>query len=83
LDQTGLINSIVEAVEAIARGRQGFATRGQESEGRILYEEGIALAIAVFRQAGTEADPRIIALVEEAFLRQELFFCDASEYQRA
>jgi hypothetical protein len=74
LDRTGLINSIVEAVEAIARGRLGFAGRGPE--GRVYYEEGLSIALAAFKEADTGADPRTIALAEEAFLRQELFFCD-------
>jgi hypothetical protein len=47
---TGLINSIYDAVAAIDYGRKGFATRGKAEEGRISYEDGIALAMSAFKE---------------------------------
>jgi hypothetical protein len=75
MDQAGLINNILDAVEAIALGRRGYATRGQETEGRVHYEHGIAIALASFKEAEALAVPETIALAEQAFLQQELAFC--------
>jgi len=75
MDLTGLVNNIIKAVEAIARGRLGWATKGQEQEGRAHYEKGLSIAFAVFKSAGEAVDPKAIALVEQAFLQQELAFC--------
>jgi hypothetical protein len=75
MDQTGLINNILDAVEAIALGRRGYAAKGQEMEGRVHYEHGISIALASFKEAEVQANPETIALLEQAFLQQELAFC--------
>jgi hypothetical protein len=67
------------AVESIARGRLGYATKGQEQEGRIHYEKGISTALAAFKEAHSLADPKTTALLEQAFLQQELSFCPESD----
>jgi hypothetical protein len=73
MDQTGLVSNILRAVELIAAGRKGFAERQEKA--RDSYEQGIALALSSFQQAQPLADPKLIALAEEAFLGQELQFC--------
>jgi hypothetical protein len=63
----------------IDSGRKGFATRGKEQEGRISYENGIAKAMTVFKEAQATADPQTIILAEYTFLSQELEFCDTTD----
>ena len=46
MDLIGYVRSITQAAANIDAGRKGFATKGKAEEGRILYEEGIALAQA-------------------------------------
>jgi hypothetical protein len=75
LDQTGLLNDIFVGANNINEGRKGFAVPGKEREGRLSYENGIALALAVFQKAYLSADPQTLILVEMAFLNQELQFC--------
>jgi hypothetical protein len=76
---TGLLNNIITATASIDSGRKGFATRGKAEEGRISYEEGIALAMTAFKEAQATADPQTIILVEYTFLTQELQFCGKSD----
>ena len=52
----------------IEAGRKGFATRGNEQEGRISYEDGIAAAMTAFKEAQATADPETIILAEYAFI---------------
>jgi hypothetical protein len=75
MDQAGLLDRILSAAEWINSGRKGFATDGQEHEGRLSYEKGTAAALAAFTDARVAADPKTIMLVEEAFVEQELQFC--------
>ena len=81
----GLVNSIYKAAANIDLGRKGFATKGKAEEGRIFYEEGIAEALAAFKEASATdvaantADPQTIILAEYTFLSQELQFCDGSD----
>ena len=79
MDLTGLLSSVYEAAANIDLGRKGFAIRGKEQEGRISYEDGIAKALATFKEAQATADPQTIILVEYTFLTQELEFCDESD----
>jgi hypothetical protein len=79
LDAIGLVDSITSATASIDAGRKGFATRGKAEEGRISYEDGIALAMIAFKEAQATADPQTIILVEYTFLTQELQFCDKSD----
>jgi hypothetical protein len=75
LDQIGLINNVVTSAYNIDVGRKGFAVPGEERQGRISYEKGIALAVSTFQEAQRSADPQTIILVEVGFLTQELEFC--------
>jgi hypothetical protein len=75
MDLTGLLDSIVLSAANIDRGRKGFAIDGEEHQGRLNYESGIAVASAAFTEAQVSADPRTMILAEEAFVEQELQFC--------
>jgi hypothetical protein len=75
LDQTGLLNDIFIGVNNINEGRKGFAVPGKERKGRMSYEEGIALALSVFKETQRGADPQTIIFAEVSFLTQELQFC--------
>ena len=80
----GLINNIYIAAAAIDYGRKGFAIRGKAEEGRISYEDGIALAMTSFQEASNQrfaatADPQTILLAEYTFITQELEFCEKSD----
>jgi len=79
LDLIGLVDSINKAAISIDAGRKGFATRGKAEEGRINYEDGIAVALSAFQEAQTTADPQTIILAEYTFLTQELEFCEKSD----
>jgi hypothetical protein len=77
--KTGLLLSITQAAANIDAGRKGFATRGKAEEGRISYEDGIAEALAAFKEAQTTADPLIMILAEYTFLTQEYEFCKKTD----
>ncbi len=79
MDLIGCIDNINTAVTNIDAGRKGFATRGKEHDGRILYETGIAHALASFLEIQTSADPQALILAEYTFLVQELSFCDKTD----
>ena len=79
MDRAGLVDRINVATFNIDFGRKGFAIIGKEREGRISYEDGIAKALAAFKEAQATADPQTIILVEYTFLTQELQFCDKSD----
>jgi hypothetical protein len=70
-----LINNVITSAYNIDDGRKGFAVPGKERQGRISYENGIALAMSVFQEAQRSADPQTIIRVEATFLTQELEFC--------
>jgi len=77
--QTGLLNNIIASAARIDRGRRGLRTDGEEREGRISFEEGIAIALSSFLQAASTADPKTILLAEEAFVEKELRFCSEND----
>jgi hypothetical protein len=79
LAKIGLVNSVYDAAAKIDAGRKGFATRGKEQEGRISYEDGIALALSAFKEAQASADPQTMILAEYTFLTQELQFCEKTD----
>ena len=79
MDLIILADSITRAATLIDFGRKGFATRGKEQEGRINYEDGIALAMETFKEAQTTADPETILLAEYTFISQELEFCEKTD----
>jgi len=75
----GLLGDVYAATIAIDYGRKGFATRGEEHEGRISYEKGITLAMSAFVEAKATADPGTIVRAEQTFLSQEFQFCDKED----
>ena len=84
MDIPGLVNNITNAAIYIDFGRKGFATRGKEQEGRILYENGIALALSSFKEASNQgfaatADPQVLLLAEYTFITQEFQLADKSD----
>ena len=79
MEKSGLVNNILDATISIDFGRKGFATRGKAEEGRILYEEGIALAMSTFTEAQASTDPQTIVLIEFTFLVQELQLCPKTD----
>ena len=79
MGSTGLVNNIITATTSIDYGRKGFATRGKAEEGRISYEEGIALALSTFQQSQTSSDPQALILAEYTFLTQELQLTEKSD----
>ncbi|MDR1095487.1 MAG: hypothetical protein LBL31_03785 [Spirochaetaceae bacterium] len=79
MDQTGLINDVFTSAFRIDDGRKGFAILGKERQGRMSYENGIALAMSTFQEAQRIADPQTFILAEMGFLTQELQFCAKSD----
>ena len=77
--ETGLLIRIANAAANIDSGRKGFATRGKEQEGRILYELGITNAMIAFKEAQATADPQTMILAEYTFLTQEFEFCEKTD----
>ena len=75
MDLIGFIDNIVAGAARVDKGRKGLSTNGEEHQGRLYYEEGFAIASNTFSQVASTADPRILLLVEEAFVEQELRFC--------
>jgi len=76
---TGLLADIVSATANIDNGRKNLATDGLEHNGRILYEDGISVAFAAFKEAQASTDPQTMIVIELTFLRQELQFCDEAD----
>jgi hypothetical protein len=60
------------AVFAIARGRIGLRTHGQEHEGHISFEQGLTEAMEVFIDAQASRDPFLMLLAETVYVGQEL-----------
>lgn len=81
LDLNSLVIDISKAVINIVSGRKGFATRGKEQEGRILYETGIERAMSIFKESQTSKDPHALLLSEYTFITQEFQLCPKS-YKR-
>jgi hypothetical protein len=71
-----LLNNVLDGAFRIDDGRKGFVIPGKERQGRISYEDGIALAMSAFQEAQHSANPQTLILAEMTFLRQELQFCD-------
>ena len=84
MDLIGLVNNFLISATQIDKGRKGLRTDGQEHEGRLYYEEGIAGASNAFSQALSTGDPQAILAAEEAFVEQELRYCsDDDIYSRS
>jgi hypothetical protein len=77
--KTSLTDKAVQAVVYINAGRIGLFTPGKEGAGRISWQGGINISQTVFQDAQTSGDPRIIILVEIAFLQQELNYSDEAD----
>ena len=74
LDLTGLPNNILLAAQ-----QRNLSTDGFEHAGRILYENGISIALETFQNAQSTADPQTLILVELTYLQQDLKFCDEAD----
>jgi len=84
MDLIGLINKILSSTSRIDKGRKGLRTNGQEHEGRLFYEEGITSALDAFSQALSTGNPQTILATEEAFIEQELKYCNNDDiYSRS
>jgi hypothetical protein len=81
MEKTGLINNILSGMAKIDRGRKGFATDGDEHQGRLNYEDGIATVSAAFTEALSTANPKTMMLAEESFVEQEFQFCSEQDTQ--
>ena len=79
MDLIGLASKTAEAVVNIYAGREGFATRGKEREGRVFYETGIDMALSVLGEAQLSADPHAIILAEYTFISQEYQICPKTD----
>ena len=79
MDPAGLINSIVYGAYNIDKGRKNLATDGLEHTGRLSYEDGISIALDVFKNVQSSADPKVLILVELVYLQQEFQYCDESD----
>jgi len=79
MDPIGLVSRINAAMRKIDYGRRAYAVKGKADEGRAIYENGIAEAIAVFKEACTIGDPHILLLIEYTLLILERQFCNKSD----
>jgi hypothetical protein len=79
LEQTGLLYDVLASALSIDEGRKGFAIPGKERQGRISYENGVALAMSAFQEAQKTAEAQTIIFAELFFLNQELQFCNAAD----
>jgi hypothetical protein len=79
MDLIGLLNDILVGTTNIDKGRKNLATNGLEHEGRLLYEDGISLALTIFNNINLSADPKLMVVIEKTFLQQELQFCDDTD----
>jgi hypothetical protein len=81
LDRVGLLDKINESVTAIYQGRAWLATDSLEHEGRRSYEDGLAMAMDVFKtiHAIAETDLNLLIVAEYTFLAEERQFCDPSD----
>jgi hypothetical protein len=76
MDLISFLNNLVFHANEIDIGRKGLATYGEEHEGHVHYEKGIAGVATLFGEAQTTAEPQTIILAELAFLQQEMQFCN-------
>jgi hypothetical protein len=81
MDLTGLLDNIISGMRNIDRGRKGFATDGEEHQGRLNYEDGISTASNAFAEARATGSPQTMMLAEDAFVEQEFQFCSEQDTQ--
>jgi hypothetical protein len=79
LEKTGLLSKIFRFANRIDRGRKGVAADGEEHNGRLDYENGIAGAKSSFQEAQATGDSQTLILAEYTFLTQELHLCDEAD----
>jgi hypothetical protein len=72
MEKTGLVNSIIEGVRYITKGRRGLQIDGEEHEGRLSFERGHALVREVFAAALEAQDVEMLILAEYIYTAQEL-----------
>ena len=85
MDRDGLRSSILFCAMQIDQGRKWLDTDGLESKGRVAYRSGLADAMDAFQTAQSQAasDLELLMLAEQAFIMQELQFCDSSDTHAA
>ena len=83
MDRTGLLRDIFDSAENIAQGKKWLTSRGNEANGRIVYEDGLSIAMKAFQAAQAHAtkDLETVILAEQTFIVQELQACDSSDTQ--
>jgi hypothetical protein len=79
MDLSSFLTDLASHANEIDIGRKGLSTNGEEHEGRVHYEKGIAGVLAAFQEAQVTTDPRTLVLAELAYLQQELQFCNESD----
>jgi len=81
LDRAGLIADLVESAQRIDEGRKWLDSDGLEHAGRVSYKNGLAAALATFKEAAShaETDMEIPMRAEYTFITQDLNFCDSSD----
>jgi len=81
LDRAGYLDKINRSVISIYKGRDGLDTDGGEREGRISFQNGLALALDTFKkiQSQVNEDLELLILAEYVFLSQELQFCASKD----
>jgi hypothetical protein len=78
-----LIVDIADSAIKIHEGRVWLVTDGFERDGRLIYAEGLNVAISSFAlaQLAASSDLEMLIVAEYMFLSQELKHCDSSETQ--
>ena len=81
MDRIGYLDKINTSVISIYKGRDGLDTDGGEREGRISYQDGLAVALDIFQKIQLQAaeDLELLVLAEYFFLGQELQFCASAD----
>jgi hypothetical protein len=83
MDRAGLLHEVIASAIRIDQGRKWLKSDGLESNGRVAYERGLVNAMDSFQLAQTFAvnDLETLILTEQAFIMQELQFCDSADTQ--
>lgn len=83
MDLISFLADLVYYTNFLDQGRKGLDTDGDEHQGRLNYETGIAYASTAFKEAQAGGDPETIILSELTFLQQELHFCGVNMKEKA
>ncbi|MDR1210848.1 MAG: hypothetical protein LBK40_01310 [Spirochaetaceae bacterium] len=79
MDLISFLADLVYYTNFLDQGRKGLDTDGDEHQGQLNYETGIAYASTAFKEAQAGGDPETIILSELTFLQQELHFCNEAD----